>query len=242
MSQAPGKVVKLLRFRPWPKMIFLWPTAIVSLAMGIATHLSPVDYHEYWGGVFMAVLGLNLLVLTFEFPRATSLTLAVVVVAIILGLFLLNDYFRVLPWIGEVFENLQISASKDFYYTFFVIQIILFVGMYIETRFDYWELSSNELIHHRGMLGDVERFSTAGLKLNCELNDVFEFLLAGAGRVVLTVPSIPRPIVLENVLNINRVTRAADEILESRSVRINTVVDAAGSQGVPIAVREEEES
>lgn len=238
MSKAPAKLTRFLRFRAWPKMIFLWPTAVVSLAMGLATHMSPESYHEYWGGLFMVVFGLNLLVLTFEFPRATSLTLAVVVVAIVLGLFLLNQFLDIIPALGDLIESLQISASHDFYYTFFVIQIILFIGMYVQTRFDYWELSPNELIHHRGMLGDIERFSTAGLKLNCELNDVFEFLLAGAGRVVLQIPANPRPIVLENVLNISRVTRAADEILEARSVRL----DAGGSQGVPIAVRAEEEN
>ena len=32
----------------------------------------------------------------------------------------------------------------------------------------------NELVHHHGLLSDVERFSTAGLTLNKEIADVFE--------------------------------------------------------------------
>lgn len=239
MSQA--KAPKLLVFRGWPKMIFLWPTALVCLAMGLATNFFP-NYEVVWGNIFMAVLGVNLLVLTFEFPRATSLTAAFVVIALLLGFILLNvTVYEVLPPLVRLLERLRIYASPHFYYTFFVIQFLLFCGIYFVTRFDYWQLSSNELVHHKGLLGDVERFSTAGLKLNSELNDVFEYILAGAGRIVLTVPSHPRPIVLENVLNIKSITRAADVILEARAVRIDpSSGGGGGALGVPAAVREDE--
>lgn len=240
MSQATGS--KMLTFRGWPKMIFLWPTAIVCLAMGLATSFIP-NSAVVWGSIFMAVLGVNLLVLTFEFPRATSLTTAFIVIAIVLGFILFNvTIFEVLPGLVRILERLRISASEHFYYTFFTIQLILFGGMYFVTRFDYWQLTSNELVHHKGMLGDVERYSTAGLKLNSELNDVFEYILAGAGRIVMTIPSHPRPIILENVLNIKQITRAADVILEARAVRIDTSSGGQGAIGVPIATREEEET
>ena len=77
MSQAAGS--RMLMFRGWPKMIFLWPTAIVCLAMGLATQFVE-NYQVLWGGIFMTVFGVNLLVLTFEFPRATSLTTAFIVI------------------------------------------------------------------------------------------------------------------------------------------------------------------
>lgn len=240
MSQAMAP--KMLTFRAWPKMIFLWPTAVVCLTMGLAMSFLPKQ-EVVWGSIFMAVFGVNLLVLTFEFPRATSLTTAFIVIAVVLGFILFNvTIYEVLPGLVRLLERLRIYASPHFYYTFFVIQLILFGGMYFVTRFDFWQLTSNELVHHKGMLGDVERFSTAGLKLNCELNDVFEYILAGAGRIVLTIPSIPRPIILENVLNIKAITRAADIILEARAVRIDTSAAGQGAIGVPIASREEEEA
>lgn len=208
-----------LVIRPWPKMIFLWPTAVMSLVMAIASTYVE-DRQNLWGGIFLTVVGINFMVLTFEFPRATSLTLTMGLVTVVLALFLLNRYFNVITAINEFFGNLRVSASPHFYWVFFSICVVLFVGMFIMTRFDYWVLSPNELIHHHGMLGDVERFSTAGLKLNKEICDIFEYALAGAGRIIMRVPTVDRPIVLENVLNIGRIERVADTMLDAPAVRI----------------------
>jgi hypothetical protein len=118
---------------------------------------------------------------------------------------------------------------------------VLFTGMYIITRFDYWELSSNELVHHQGMLGDVERFTTAGLKLNSELGDVFEYVLWGAGRIVMTPAGSQRPIILDNVPNITGVTRAADNILGYRTVRFEGGPPMASAPVAPPAGQEADE-
>ena len=99
--------------------------------------------------------------------------------------------------------------------------LMYFVMTFI-TRFDYWELSSNELIHRTGLMGDVERFSTAGLKLNTEIKDVFEYLLAGAGRVIMDIPGNPRPIVLENVLRIRKLMAQSQDMLSRRMVQVTT--------------------
>lgn len=232
MSTAPAEASSELIFRSWPKMIFLWPTAIICIAMGLASQFVP-SYEQVWGGIFMVVLGVNLMVLTFDFPRSTSLTLATVVIATVLGLILLNQYFGIVEPLRKFFSSLDISASPDFYYVLFGVMMIMFGGMYFITRFDYWELGSNELVHHRGMLGDVERYSTAGLKLNSELSDVFEYLLWGAGRIVMTPAGSARPIVLDNVPNIHRVTTAADNILEARRVRID-VTAPRGTAPTPV--------
>jgi hypothetical protein len=219
-------------FRSWPKMVFLWPTAVVCLAMGLATQFAD-SYKVLWGGIFMVVFGINLLVLTFDFPRTTSLTFTAMVIAVILGLILLNQYVKVIPALERFFSSLQISASPDFYYTFFSIMLLLFAGMYFITRFDYWELSSNELVHHRGFLGDVERFTTAGLKLNSELQDVFEYALWGSGTIVMSPQGSPRPIVLENVPNIKTVTKRVDQILEARKVRFEPAGPTTAAAPVP---------
>jgi hypothetical protein len=219
-------------FRSWPKMVFLWPTAIICLAMGLATQFAD-KYSIWWGGIFMIVFGINLLVLTFDFPRTTSLTFTATIIAVVLGLVLLNQYVKVIPALERFFSSLQISASPHFYYTFFAIMLLLFLGMYVITRFDYWELSSNELIHHRGFLGDVERFTTAGLKLNSELADVFEFFLWGSGTIVMSPQGSPRPIVLENVPNIKTVTKRVDQILEARKVRFEPATTASGASPIP---------
>ena len=219
MSDSPE--LKPVTIRSWPKMIFLWPTGVMSLCMGLAMWWAP-DWKEAWGATFLIVFGLNLMVLTFEFPRATSLTVAVCVALVGLLMILANQRWGIVAPLKHWITELNISASKDFYLLLFALYVILAFAMFVVTRFDYWQLSANELIHHHGILGDVERFSTAGLKLNKEIADIFEYVLAGAGRVIMLVPGTPRPIILENVLQISKIERDSDRLLNARVVRIET--------------------
>lgn len=218
MAQTPPLPGKLV-IREWPKMIFLWPTVILCIVMALANRFAP-DFANVWGGVFLIVFGLNMMVLTFEFPRATSLTVALGLVALLLTLLLINHQIGVVSWLKDAIANRQIHASTEFYVFFLLILLSLYVGMVVVTRFDYWELTANELIHHHGLLGDVERFPTDGLKLNKEISDVFEYALCGAGRVIMQIPNTPRPIILENVLNISRIGALSDRILDARVVRV----------------------
>jgi hypothetical protein len=213
----PDKV----RIRSWPKMVFLWPTAVVCLILGcLSVWLGEAEWGGTLGWFFVGTLGFNLLVLTFDFPRATSLTLVAVIALVIVGAILLNQQYEFISPLSNFLEARDITASTELYFSLFTIMAILYIGMFMVTRFDYWVLTSNELIHHRGLLGDVERFSTAGLRLNKEISDVFEYILAGAGTVVFNIPGRPRPIVLENVPWIGWVERTSDLVLNARTVRV----------------------
>jgi len=220
MSKEPARSQKLV-IRSWPKMIFLWPTAIVALLAGIVTGLAE-GWADTFGHIFVVCFFLNLAVLTFDFPRSTSLTIFVLVITIVLGVVLLNQQFGIIEPLQKWLASLDVNATREFYIGIFASMLILYIGMAIVTRFDYWELTSNELIHHTGLLGDVERFSTAGLKLNTELNDVFEYILAGAGRIIINIPGQQRPYVLDNVLRINRVLFVSQELLSRRIVEVSS--------------------
>jgi hypothetical protein len=211
----------VLVIRSWPKLIFMWPTALVALTVGMLTMAMPT-WEYVWGGIFLTCIALNLVVITFDFPRSTSLTIFVAVVMVVLAMVLLNQTFAIIGPLHGWLSGLEISATRDFYLGIFIVIMLLFVGMAIVTRFDYWELTSNELIHHTGLLGNVERFSTAGLKLNTELHDVFEYLLAGAGRIIINIPGQPRPVVLDNVLRISHLLNRSKELLSQRVVRVSS--------------------
>lgn len=258
MSKQPPKVIVI---RSWPKMLFLWPTALICLVLSIAQATTDqfgrpdappaeaaaeqaepaaeegeeaaegqaaaekwtaTSYRKVWGMIFLVVLALNLMVITFDFPRTTSLTLAIGSICFVLALILVNQRFEFVTGVSSWVEARTIYASTEFYITLFCVLMVLFVAMFIITRFDYWELTTNEIIHHHGLLGDLERFSSAGLKLNKEISDLFEFVLAGSGRIVLTIPGVQRPVVLENVLRIGYIMKNADYILNARYVRMET--------------------
>ena len=218
-SKAP---VETIIIRTWPKLIFMWPTALLSLVFGLLLAFFSKDWENVYGAIFLICMALNLIVLTFDFPRSTSLTVFIAVVVVILGLILLNQQFAIIAPLKYWLGSLKINASRDFYLTIAVLMGGLFAAMAFVTRFDYWELTSNELIHRTGLLGDVERFSTAGLKLNTEIRDVFEYVLAGAGRVIMNIPASPRPIVLDNVLGIKSLMETSKELLSRRVVQVSS--------------------
>lgn len=240
MADAESPKNKLV-IRSWPKLIFLWPTLLVSLALAILNQYVPT-WDRVWGGVFLGILGINLTIITFDFPRTTSLTVLATIIAVGFGLVLINQQFHIIAPVAQWFAVRYVSASTEFYWFFFGILAVLFFGMMFTTRFDYWELSANELVHHTGLLGDIERFSTAGLKLNKEITDVFEYILTGSGTIILNIPGNPRPIVMHNVLRIAHVERRSDEILNARFVRVDSAnVDRSGADRQDAAIRQESE-
>lgn len=232
------KIERLL-IRSWPKLIFMWPTAVLAFVVGcLQWTINPNNdaTAQLWGGMFLLMMGINLTIITFDFPRSSWLAILAIVMALVFGLLLLNRYFEILKPIADFFKGLDLRASVQFYFAFFWVMFLLYIGMLVSVRFDYWELTANELVHHTGMLGDIERFSTAGLKLNKEITDVFEYLIAGSGTIILNVPATPRPIVLHNVLGIQHIEERADKILNARFVR----VESPNSEEAHVARSDEE--
>lgn len=216
----PDKVV----LRAWPKMLFIWPSAFIALAAGIGTYITAdtTNLWEFWGSLFLTVFALNLMIVTFEFPRSTSLTLILACVALTWIFVELNRRYNIIAPLRDFIESLQLSARPDFFFAIFVVYVLLLIGMFISTRFNYWEISNNELIHHKGLMQDVERYSTDGLRYSKQITDFFEYLIGGSGRLVVQTPSIGEPIVLENVIGINRVARTLDLMLESQRVVVES--------------------
>ena len=92
----------------------------------------------------------------------------------------------------------------------------------VSRRFDYWEVRGNELLHHHGVLSDLKRFSAPNLRIDKEINDVFEYLLLRSGRLILHPSQERRAIVLENVFFINQKEEKITKMLGALQVRVRT--------------------
>ncbi len=197
--------------RAYPKIIFFWMTWIVSLIAGI---IESSGGGEHLGTIWMAFFAFNLLVIGFDFSEVISvMMLAVIGVVVFAGL-----YFGWLPFIGNFFSDLKLAMSSAFYYTMFGLFTIIYTIVFIQTRFDYWEFRNNEVIHRRGVFADIRRYSTEDLRWFKEVPDVLERVLCGAGRMILTTPREPTPIVIQHVLGINRIDEKVADILGVKRV------------------------
>ena len=207
----------------YPKMVFMYPTLIASFAAGIYTLIAnreTTDTHIV-SALFMAVFAINLVVFAFDFPRTTSLTLFFFLAAIVLGLLLffkLNS--EILPFVNKVLSAYQPWANATFYFSIAGALSLVFAAVLINVQFDYWEVTPNELLHHHGVLSNLERFSSPNLKIDMEINDVFEYFLLRAGRLILHPSNEPRAIVLENVMRIKTKESQLTKMLGALQVQV----------------------
>lgn len=213
---------------PYPKFIFMYPTFIVSLVAAVwmlvnGQHsVGPDDTTAVsitW--VFLGVLAINSIVLAFDFPRGTSLAmfffLAAVVLGAILTFTLRPEWF---PRIARWLESIRPVANATFFSVIVLMMSLVYAAVLFSVRFDYWEVRPNELLHHHGMLSDLKRYSAPNLRIDKEVNDVFEYLLLGSGRLILQPSGETRAIILDNVLFITQKEAAITKMLGALQVEV----------------------
>ena len=164
---------------------------------------------------------MNLVILAFDFPRTTSLTIFFFGAAVVMGLILLftfqPDFW---PAIKDFVKHFHPMANATFYWTLAIILGMMFLAVMIVVRFDYWEVRGNELLHHHGFLSNLERLSAPNLRMEKEINDIFEFLLLRSGRLIIYTSNDRQPIVLDNVPFIDKKEAAVMRLLGALQVQV----------------------
>jgi len=212
---------------PYPKVVFLYPVLVMAVVAGIymSFRSAPLDPANHRAALvataFLMVLGLNLVVLAFDFPRTTSLTLFFLAVALVFGgalLFTLKP--GVLPLVTGLLDRFRPLANATFYWTIAAVLATLLVAVMLAARFDYWEVRPNELLHHHGFLANLERLSAPNLRIDSEINDVFEYCLLRSGRLILHFSEERRLIILDNVPFIKQKEDAITRMLGALQVEV----------------------
>ena len=202
--------------RPLPKVIFFYLTWVASLVCGLVATLASGDAAPegplglVWTGIFF----FNLLVISFDFNEERSLVLFLGVIVAVLGLL----YFGVLGSVGAWLVALRPAMNATFYWLVFSCFSVIYLFVWIHSRFDYWEFRPNEVVHRFGIFPKMKRFSTEDLRLDKEVPDVLERFLLGAGRLILTTPHEKHPLVIQHVLGIGRIDDQIAEILGVKAV------------------------
>ena len=96
--------------------------------------------------------------------------------------------------------------------------LAIFIATFLEARFNYWELESNRIIHHRGIFEKAESFSSQNSRVITSTDDIFERLLFRAGTIHIIDPE-KKLHVIENVYNAHNKDREIQEILSVVRVR-----------------------
>lgn len=181
------------------------------------------SYHNICARIFLIVFALNMVVISFDFPRTTSLTWFFAIATLVIGIwFLLSNNPGLAPKIVQGLLSIKPWANASFYMIYTLIMLFLYVWVIISRRFDYWEVKGNELLHHHGFLSNLERFSAPNLRIDKEINDLFEYMLLRSGRLIIHASNERRAIVLENILLINSKEDRITRMLGALQVRVRT--------------------
>ena len=214
-SAIPESVI----IRPWPKVVFLYPT-FVAASLGFLLSMLGVEPRTI-GNSFMLLLCLNLLVFSFDFSRIKSITIVVGLIAVVLGLLLADTKWDVGGFLSRLVGGIDIEMNTGFYGFLSGFLGFLFLLVFVNSRFHYYEVNAREILHHHGYLGDITRWSTDGLEMNKEIYDMAEYLLLRSGRLIFLPSNAKKAIVLDNVAKVNRIEARVNDLLSHVAVRLD---------------------
>jgi hypothetical protein len=212
MPNTSTDAVNEVFLRSYPKVIFFWPMALVSLILWLLQMIYPTPLPVF-GNIWLVVFFVNMFIVAFDFSSAKFFVLImVVVVVVILVVFLVPGLFTAIP--GGGFNP---GLTAEFYLVVSIIMAFILGLVILSSRFDYWKIERNEIYHKKGIFSSAERMPTKSLRILKEIPDVFEFFILRAGSITL-MPGHGDVINLPTVLNINKKQRQIDYLLSHVSI------------------------
>jgi len=204
--------------RSYPKVIFYWPLLITSLILWLIQALLKTNSTTNSVGLGYAwfiVFFVNIFVTAFDFSSTKFFVLILAIVVV-----LLLVVFLVLPNFSVSLTGIEIDLGLpwQFYMVMTIILAFILGIVVISTRFEYYKIERNEIIHKKGIFSSAERFPTKGLRFKKEIPDVFEFFLLRSGSLTIMPGRADEVMILSTVLNINKREKQLDWLLSHVSV------------------------
>lgn len=212
MPGTPTKNINEVILRTYPKVIFFWPMALVSLILWLLQMLYPTPL-PLFGNIWLIVFFVNMFIVAFDFSSSKFFVLIMLVVVVVLLLiFLVPGLFTAIP--GGSFNP---GLTAEFYLVMTIMMAFILGMVVLSSRFDYWKIERNEIYHKKGIFSSAERMPTKSLRILKEIPDVFEFFILRAGSITL-MPGHGDVIHLNTVLNINKKQNQIDFLLSHVSI------------------------
>ncbi|MFX1417759.1 MAG: hypothetical protein ACFE9N_02435 [Promethearchaeota archaeon] len=205
--------------RSYPKVIFFYPLLITSLILWLIQSFFTTN-EPVLGYIWFIVFFVNIFVTAFDFSSTKFFVLILAVVIIILIVI-----FLVLPNFSVDFGNftIQLGLPYQFYMVMSLILALILGVVVLSTRFEYYKIERNEIIHKAGIFSSAERFPAKSLRFKKEIPDVFEFFMLRAGKMVIMPGKADEVMILPTVLNINKKEEQLDWLLSHVSVEPDEV-------------------
>ncbi len=167
-----------------------------------------------FGTIFIILFAFSMFALCVDLEIRWGLIIFSIVLVVLLLLFILHERIPFLPKIMPTLTALSPTASPQFYFSIFGIWVILMFISFGIVRFHYVKVESNEVLVVGGLLERQQRFPTIGMKYTKDIQDVIEYYMpiVNSGRLIFSFQDHPEAIVIDNVLQIDKVIEELDKI------------------------------
>ncbi|MEM6910641.1 MAG: hypothetical protein AAF555_03575 [Verrucomicrobiota bacterium] len=164
--------------------------------------------------IFLAVLTFSLFVIAVDFEVRWALIVLACILIAALVVYIVDMNTGFLAGFLPFLDRIAPVANPQFYLAIFVVWLLLLGVSALVARFNYVRIESNELIAVGGVMEDHKRYSTFRMHYTKEITDVLEYWLpfVRAGRLVFSFPNEDKPVILDNVLNVDKVLKELDRI------------------------------
>ena len=200
----------------YPKIIYLWPTWVASWIIwisGIITGSSafivaPLSWVN-WTWIF--ILTFNLFVVAFEFAAGKFL----IILLLIFGLIGVS-ISGILPLPALP----QIEISNMFYLIISMVFTIIFGLLWFSRRFNYLEISHQQISYHVGILADERRYPAPSIHFEKITDDVFERIMPPfCAKLIMRTEKGEIAEIMNCVPRINKRLRDIKKILDYLQVK-----------------------
>jgi hypothetical protein len=216
----------VLTIRLWPKIPVLYPMALIAFIAGILMWKWPENQQiaQVCGLVFLATTAFCFFTLTFDIGLTWALLWVFGLLIVGLVMVIINIFHPFLPDFFGWLSHLQPIANSHFYFSIFTIWALLMIVGVILVNFQYVRIEPNEVIVVGGVMDKRRRYSTMRVSYTKEVHDVFEYYLpfVRSGSLVMRFPNEEQPLVLSNVMNIDKVIKRLEQITSTMQVSPTT--------------------
>ncbi|MFX1495888.1 MAG: hypothetical protein ACFFBH_00030 [Promethearchaeota archaeon] len=212
------KMEEKIYLRSYSKVIFFYPLLVTSLVLFLIQYFIGID-EPGLGAIWITVFFANLFVIAFD---TSSTKFFIILLAIIVIILLFTFLFHPLAILSQIFSfEVTITMSYQFYLSVSIILALSFLISWIATRFDYWTLERNEVIHKKGIFVSAVRYPTKSLRIKKTIPDIFELILLRSGAIHLILGD-QEAVYLDTILNINKKAKRIDYLLSDIEVEVDT--------------------
>ncbi len=221
-GQQEEDIPSVVHVTSYPKIIFLWPTWILSFILWLIGVTGLVDVG---GGTSTAItldwiwigfFTFNIFVIAFEFAAGKFLAIIMIIFGVLIALFLLPP--------GTLGFNFpQLGISTEFYLVFLIIFSVIFLMLWVSRKFNYLEITHQQISYHVGILADERRYPVPGIHFEKHTDDVFERIMPPfCAKLVMKTEKGDIAEILDCVPRINKKLSDIKKILDYLQIKPGT--------------------